>query len=593
MRYIHVLVLSTVFIGALAFSGCGGGNEKDVTPTSTNVSSLSTPVPTTSTSPQPTSAAPTAAPVSTGTLLDKATFGKYEIDNVKYGGTVTKTLSFALGSLDPKFLTGSPIYYFLHWSSEKLVAWVPNENDILSHLEPNLAERWSASSDLKTYTFNLRKGVKWQNIAPVNGRELVASDIVYNINRFQEKDAVTASYYSAIASAEAPDKYTVVIKLKEPNAWALNDLFGGPEYMMAPEFVKESGGQLPSKIIGTGPYILKDFVFRQGATYVRNPDYWGKDKNGKQLPYADTISDVFMSDIGTITAGVRTHQLDIASPSAQSILALTKSNPDLRYFVSGLPNFSSLAFNTKKAPWDDVRVRRAFNMAMDKDAAGRALSVTGNLKYGGPLPGFLIKDGDLTLEDFGPYYKYNLAESKKLLIEAGYKDGKFKITGGIEFGDSSYYTPFAQVMQQQLKANGIEVELVTLTGAAYFTKWFLRTYEDMTMNHTLTGDYTLNWYAQNKYRLEGSHNPAFIRGPEIDKVISEIKVTTDPAKHKQQAKVLWDFDTLGSYNIWFPQEPGFAVTSARTRNYIVRTGGDSFTGGVYYYWLADATRNAP
>ncbi len=595
MRLNRFLILTaSITASALVIGACGGGSDSTPVPTSvTNPTATSTsgsPVPTTSVSPTATSPSGVA-----GTILDKAILGPAETSGIKYGGTVKEASTYSLGALDPKFQAGSPIIYFLHFSAEKLVGFEPNTGDSLTHVAPILAESWKISDDLKTYTFTLRKGVKWQNIAPVNGREFVADDVVYSMKRYQEKDAVQSPVYAQIESITAPDKYTVVIKLKDANAWALNELFGQQEVVVPQELVAENNGTIPTKIIGTGPYLLKDFKFRQGATYARNPDYWRKDANGNSMPYLDTYEMLVMGDFATILASMRTKQLDIGGGlGSQHIVELGKSNPDIRVFKSGQPSYDALAFNTKKAPWSDVRVRRGINMLIDKSKAAQQMSVTGNWDFGGPVPGPLFSDHQLTVADFGQYYQYNPTEGKKQLADAGVlgTNGRFKAPGALEFGASARYITFSTVLQQLAKDNGFDFDLNQLDTQTYFTKWFLRTYSDMTMNHFLIGDLSLNSVAQYKFVPTSAHNTAFIDDPAVNKLIADIKVTVDPAKQKVQAKQLWDFEMSNVYNIWIGAEPGYTATSARLRNWQLRTG-RNFTGQQEFMWVADGPRTSP
>ena len=592
-----LLVACCASILALVLSACGGGGEEatqapqpTAKPTTVGTSA---PVPSSTAVSTVISQVPTPSG-STGTILDKASLAKPEIDNVKYGGTFTESGTYSLGDLDPKYQDGSPIIYFSRYSAEKLVAFEPDLNDDLTHFAPTLAEKWTISDDLKTYTFNLRKGVKFQNVAPVNGREMVADDVLFNIKRYSDKDAVETASYAQIESATAPDKYTVVLKLKDPNAWAFNELFGAQQVVEAPEFINANNGHAPSMMIGTGPFILKEYKFRASATFLRNPDYWRKDANGKALPYMDESDMVVMADPATILAAMRTNQLDFGSGlGTQHIVQLGKSNPNVRVFFSGEPSFNALAFNTKKAPWSDIRVRRGISMLFDKQKASEQLSITGKWVWGAPVPGPLFSDKPLTIADYGQYGQYNPTEGKKLLTDAGVMvGGKFKAPGALEFGASASYIPLAQVMQQLWKENGFEFDLNQLDTQSYYTKWFLRSYSELTMNHFLLGDLSLNAVAQYKFAPASAHNTSFIDDPAINQLIKDIRVTVDPAKQKQQARQLWDFEATNVYNVWVGAEPGYSVVSPRTRDLVLRTG-RNFTGPQEFIWLADAPRTSP
>ncbi len=589
------IVIASLLLAVVA-SACGGGSEEATQapqPTAKATSAATSVAPTTTVVSTVVSQVPTPSG-STGTIIDKATLAKPEIENVRYGGIYTESGTYSLGDLDPKYQDGSPIIYFSRYSAEKLVAFEANLNDDLTHFAPTLAEKWTISDDLKTYTFNLRKGIKFQNVAPSTGREMVADDVLFNIKRYSDKDAVQVAAYAQIESATAPDKYTVVLKLKEPNAWAFNELFGAQQVIESPEFINASNGHAAAMMIGTGPFILKEYKFRASATFLRNPDYWRKDDNGKTLPYLDQSAMIVMGDPGTILAAMRTNQLDFGSGlGTQHIQQLGKSNPDVRVFFSGEPSFNALAFNTKKAPWNDVKVRRGLSMLFDKEKASKQLSITGNWVWGGPVPGPLFSDKPLTIADFGQYGQYNPTEGKKLLTDAGVMvGGKFKAPGSLEFGASSSYIPLAQVMQQLWKENGFEFELTQLDTQSYYTKWFLRTYSELTMNHFLLGDLSLNAVAQYKFAPASAHNTSFIDDTAINQLLKDIRVTVDPAKQKQQAKQLWDFEMSNVYNIWVGAEPGYTVLSPRTRNFVVRTG-RNFTGPQEFIWLTDGPRTTP
>ncbi|MSQ32523.1 MAG: ABC transporter substrate-binding protein [Dehalococcoidia bacterium] len=586
------LMFASLVVG-LIVAACGGGDEPAATATSAPLTTR-TPGPTaviTATTALPAIVPPVATSSILDTALDPA---PYELENVKYGGSFKLVWGFSNGFLDPKYI----IQINDMWpAGEKLVGWMPNEKDVYSHLEPIIAEGWKTSADLKTYTITLKKGVKWQNIAPVNGREFVADDAVFNINRYADKDSIRLPFYSQIESTRAVDKYTVEIKIKEPTAWLMNDIFGGTDWMIPPEVIAEAGGsRAGTKFIGTGPYILKDYKFRQGMTFTRNPDYWHKDARGRVLPYTDSVEWIFILDQATIVAGFRTGQLDngpsLTSQGVAGLEAIGKSVPGMRLHASGLSAFVGLGFNTKKAPWNDVRVRRAMNMLIDKDKFASVLTSSTKLYYSTPLTWTDVSDKPFNVDDLGPYFKYNPTEAKKLLIEAGFADGKMKIASPMEYAANASFTIYAQITQEQLKQGGIQLDLAQISTSEYFTKWYLQKHEDISLNFTNTGDYSLNWYAQNKYKIGATQNTSFISDPAIQQAVTDIKATTDPVKLKALAKTLWDYDTQGSLNIWIINEKGFGATSPHVRNYVNRAA-SGFAGLTFMPWLSDAPRTSP
>ena len=170
-----------------------------------------------------------------------------------------------------------------------------------------------------------------------------------------------------------------------------------------------------------------------------------------------------------------------------------------------------------------------------------------------------------------------------------------KVASPIEYaigGGTTSHLNFAQDIQQLLKLAGIEVELKGLDPTAYYSKWYLHNYEDIGLSFVNTGDYSVNWYAQNKYQKDATQNTSMITDPGVQKTVIDIKAVTDPAKLRVLAKSLWDFDIDGSYNVYVPVQKGFQFASPRTRSFTVRRG-PSFTAMEMWMWLADAPRSAP
>ncbi len=586
-RFLSLLLITAISVSII--SACGGGAD----------SSSAQPTAAAAATAPSTSGSPISVPASTpppsvkGTILDQALpFAPVEIENVRYGGIFRYSNSNSLGLLDPKFNSQS-ILNVGRWFYEKTVDWRPNENDILAHFEPVLVESWKMSDDLKTYTFTLRKGVKWHNIAPVNGRELTIDDIIFSLNRYREKDSIFYATYAQVASIDKIDAQTMQIKLTNPTAWAIYDLFPTAEYIVPKELVDEEGGTIKQKVIGTGPYIVKEHAFRRGTTFIRNPNYWGKDAKGNVLPYTDEITETFIADTATTAAAFRTGQLDTGIGNTENILKFGHTIPGgIRIFFGGVPSGQGVTYNTTHAPWNDVRVRRAMNMATDKLRYVQFQQVPGtSWAVQGPVNWALVSDEPFTEEKLGQYWKFNPAEAKKLLIEAGFADGKLKIATPVVAGNATYLLQL-QTLQQIWKENGIEVELQQMDIASYSPYYYKRAHTDLTFTFHNTGDYSLNWYAQQKFTADAQQNSAYINDPKVEEVVKAVKVTSDPAKLREYARFLWDYDTNGSWNIWLASARGYTVVHSRVKNYAIRSG-NTYTGARYMPWMSDAPRTTP
>ncbi|HYE92261.1 MAG TPA: ABC transporter substrate-binding protein, partial [Terriglobales bacterium] len=184
----------------------------------------------------------------------------------------------------------------------------PNVKPGSFQLEGDLAESWKQVNDT-TYEFKLRKGVRFHNKPPVNGRELTADDVRYTFERtLNEKGSTNAAMYRSIAKIEAVDKYTVRFTLKEPFAWFLdhiaNPMAGG---IIAKECVDKFGDLKKwEAVVGTGPWMLENYKPNQSLTLVRHPNYFMPG-----LPYIDKVEMTVDEDNASRTAAFLAGKYDL------------------------------------------------------------------------------------------------------------------------------------------------------------------------------------------------------------------------------------------------------------------------------------------
>src|ERR671934_2441527 len=174
-------------------------------------------------------------------------------------------------------------------------------------LEPDLAERWEALDDT-TYVFHLRKGVKWHNKPPVNGRELVAEDVKFTFDRFLAEQANPLRYMlEPVDRVEVVDRYTVQFLLKEPYVWLLDVLATSKAMWIIAREVVEHYGDLkkPESAIGTGPFVLERYEPNVKTVFTRNPEYFLQGQ-----PYVDGVEWLVLEDESTGLAMYRTGQID-------------------------------------------------------------------------------------------------------------------------------------------------------------------------------------------------------------------------------------------------------------------------------------------
>ena len=259
----------------------------------------------------------------------------------------------------------------------------PNE-----YVKGHLAESYEFK-DPKTFVVHLRKGIRWQDIPPANGRELVAEDIAFHFNRMyglgngytEPSPARTGvAAFKELASITCPDKYTVVFNWKTGNRELIIDALmevGTTLCIECPDVVKKYGNtQDWHHAIGTGPFILKDFAADNHAYLDKNPNYWGHDERypENKLPYVDKLTLKIIPDHKEALAEMRAGRID-ALDQISPVLAMEmrKSNPEIIQIA--MPQTAvTIDPRHDKPPFNDVRVRAAMQMAVDLNAISRTIT---------------------------------------------------------------------------------------------------------------------------------------------------------------------------------------------------------------------------
>ena len=341
-----------------------------------------------------------------------------------------------------------------------------------------LAESWEISPDGRTYTFHIRKGVHWHNKAPMNGRELTAQDIEYNYHRIWGlgsgyTEPLPGSLLEAIGteSVTATDQWTVEFKLKEPNPGALHKIMVVHIGFILPREVIEQHGDISDwrNFVGTGPYELTDWVQGTSITHTRNPDYWGFDEKYPQnrLPYTDKLVGLFIMEEATRLAGLRSGRIDFLGfpagvsdiVSADVLDSLRKTDPEIDLVPWWDRSENSVALDTTKPPFDDIRVRKAMQIALDLQTINDTYyKGTAMWKPQGPvgegLKGYYTPFDEWP-DEVKKNYAYDPERARQLLAEAGYPDGFETALVWSSEGDLGY----AEIAAGYWKAIGVDVEI--------------------------------------------------------------------------------------------------------------------------------------
>src|SRR3989454_2565313 len=225
----------------------------------------------------------------------------------KRGGVLTRASQWDPPGIDPRMTQSVGLFQFAGLTSSRLIRYAfPDEATATTDftLKGDLAESWQADSANRVWTFKIRQGVKWQNVAPLNGRELVAADVKYCYEQYA-KEGVQAFTFQEIEGMETPDKQTLRIHLKSPNTLFAQNL-AEPVAVIFSKEVLEEDGDLKKRTIGTGPFIMKEHTRKVKIVLQRNPDYWDTGR-----PYVDQYTILSTPDAATRLAAFRTGQSDI------------------------------------------------------------------------------------------------------------------------------------------------------------------------------------------------------------------------------------------------------------------------------------------
>jgi peptide/nickel transport system substrate-binding protein len=374
-------------------------------------------------------------------------------------------------------------------------------------VEGDLAESWKRSDDGLVWTINLRKGVKFQNIAPVNGREFTSADVLCTMNRIKTLPGVQLNRIDVAETITAPDAYTVVFKLKEAFA-AFDENLASPYMSILPCEGTTGAFDLTSTAIGTGPFILDSWKRTQERVYKRNPDYFVAGK-----PYLDGVKVVIMTDPAAAIAAFRTGQLDSTGVTETLLPTVTTTNPDtvVRRQEATTEGITFMTESVK--PFDNVQVRNAIALALDRKGMAKTFSAAGP-SMSGPVPSILF--GGISSDESDKLTPFDPTAARKLLADAGYPNG-FDITMTTSDGWGPTIVNRAQWVQEDLKKIGINVTLKVLDYATFYTTWAAKDYE-LGYGY-LTGMMSADEYLSSLYLGNGTRNWFNASDPKLDQMI--------------------------------------------------------------------------
>ncbi|MBM3571262.1 MAG: ABC transporter substrate-binding protein [Alphaproteobacteria bacterium] len=353
-------------------------------------------------------------------------------------------------------------------------------------IKPALAESWTISADGKTYTFKLRRGVKYHDGSPFS-----SADVVYSLKRAMTPEAGNPgrNLFRAIDKVEAPDAATVVITLKYPFVTLPYVLAIGDASIVSEKSVANNR----TNPIGTGPFKFARWVKGDRVEMARNDDFRDRDKIKLRR-----VTFRFIPDPNAIVNALLAGDLD-AYPLGVPAESVAQFKKDKRFKVSiGMTEGETIvSINNAKKPFDDIRVRRALNHAIDRRAVIEGV-MSG---YGAPI-GSHFSPLHPAYVDLTGVYPHDPAKAKALLTEAGYGNG-LQLT--LRLPPPQYARKGGEVIAAQLAKVGVTAKLEPLEWAQWLDQVLSRKdYELTIISHTEALDY--DRYGRENYYWNYANN---------------------------------------------------------------------------------------
>lgn len=466
--------------------------------------------PTTASAPQP----PAATAVPAAPQPPAATAAPTAVQAAKGGTLVVSHGVNCSDSLNQHISSHTPCRMVAHHVLDTLVAVNPKNGEIV----PSLASSWDVSADGKVYTFKLRTDVKFHDGTPFN-----AQAVKYNFDYTIRPDVAHKFAWSAIGAdqlekTEVVDNNTVKVTFKSAYPSFLINLSDGGLGIDSPTAMEKAGKDYGFKVlVGTGPFVFKEWVKDDHITLVRNEDYkWAPSifKN-KGPAYLDQIIYRDVADNATRAAALEASEIQVATLTEPQT-AQFKSSKNVQILTTPKAGTTRMyLMNTAKPPTDDLRVRQAVNYAIDKKALLilPAWSNIGNVGLA-PLPANMVPNADLSsLKQYD--YAFDQAKAKQLLEDAGWKVGADGIRekGGqkliIDMVTTATSVPQVEPMDQMLRQVGAKLNIRTGD-----TNFWLNTVDKKDFGATLMSDSGYNgpalivefFYSKSAYNSYGYSN---------------------------------------------------------------------------------------
>ena len=541
------------------------------------------------------------------------------VEAPQYGGTLTYGRSSLGEHTDVWFIGG----FAQHWISvvlETLViadwAFDRSVNDLRTYDLPEsmfrgaLAESWE-TPDTTTIIAHIRPGVYWHDKAPMNGRELTANDVEFNFHRlcglgsgFTEASPVAGGVCEIVESVTATDDRTVVFKVTRPDAQAVSRIFDDSvSFIYPPEVIRQHGDLTDWRnLVGTGPMELTDVVEGASLKWTRVSDYWGFDEKFPQnrLPYIDELRMLLMPDQAARLAALRSGKVDVLGTAGDSQLksidqvkSLRAKNPEINIWNFKFRSANAFIFNNvNNPPFNDIRVRRAMQMALDLET----ISETFFSGLADPTPQGMMDNSKIGVgtpfeewpEEIKRYYRYDPEGAKLLLAEAGYPDG---FTTRVDYWEG-YDINYAELASNYWREIGVEVEVHSVDGTRALALVRENTSDGM-MHYLEAVTYEPRGILPN-FTTDHTWNGCACSDPEYDELWGRANAATTLEEQSRWAKAANMRVVEQQWRISGPRSPQFNVAQPWVKGYNgeVRLGRGNISTVLTRVWIDQELKEA-
>ncbi len=434
------------------------------------------------------------------------------------GQTLYIGMSMDPGTLDPRSAGGD-----LSWTEIIYMVEPLFDYDASSNFYPRLAESWERIDDL-TWQFKLRQGVTFHNGEPFN-----AESVKYTIESTldPENAYVNASWLQDIDRVEILDDYTVNIITKSPNRSFLYNL--GWAYMLPPKAAEELGDDFATQPIGTGSYKFVKYVANDELVMDRNEEYWG------EKPKPATLVFKALPESATRMAALETGEVSIITNLSPDSFERIEAIPDLEVVTGEPMRIIHLAFEYDRPPFDNPKLREAFQYAVDR----QALVDTILNGLGTPADRHIYHPSMFGFNEELTSYTYDPEKAKALLAEAGYPDG---ITVSLACPDGRYLRDkvICEAIVGQFAEAGITADLMTAEWGSFWQQAVTGREHDL----FLLGWQAVDPYNQINWWFTCDGSPSKYCNPDVDALIAQAQASADDQEvidmTKEIQQLIWD-----------------------------------------------------